>query len=114
VVVVSGNPSGAIFSDPRRGRWLGGAGRASRKILVIQPFFREPSSERIVALLDAAVASVGTAPKYTVSDKGSRFFSAVTQKPAQAFAEWFRRWAFDLASGLSVKQAATRPLRTMV
>ena len=43
----------------------------SRKVLAIKAFRKEPSTDDVVATLDAAVAKNGAAPRYLITDKGS-------------------------------------------
>ena len=52
----------------------------SRKVVAFEVFFKEPSEEQICCLLDRAVAKVGRAPKYTVTDQGVQF--------RQGFRDW--------------------------
>jgi transposase InsO family protein len=52
----------------------------SRKPVAFEVFTQQPSEEDVCRLLDRAVAKVGRAPKYTVSDQGVQF--------RQGFRDW--------------------------
>lgn len=63
----------------------------SRCLLACRAFIKEPSGEEVAGVLEDAVAKEGTAPRYTVSDKGSQFFNVKAKKPAAAFQDWIHR-----------------------
>jgi transposase InsO family protein len=45
----------------------------SRKVMATAAFWKEPSTDELLALLDSAVAGAGKAPKYIISDQGTQF-----------------------------------------
>jgi transposase InsO family protein len=55
----------------------------SRKVVGFEVFTKQPSEDEVCLLLDATVAKVGRAPKYTVTDQGVQF--------GQAFRDWCAR-----------------------
>jgi transposase InsO family protein len=45
----------------------------SRKVMATAVFWKEPSADELLAMLDGAVAGAGKAPKYIISDQGVQF-----------------------------------------
>jgi putative transposase len=56
----------------------------SRKALGFVVFMQQPTSEQVRAFLGRIIATVGTAPKYLITDSGTQF-------TAEAFGDWCRR-----------------------
>lgn len=57
--------------------WIGGVlDHFSRSVVAARVFFHEPTADEICSLLDDAVRTAGTAPKYTITDRGSQFRDA--------------------------------------